>query len=117
MCFNDRTAGVEHALLDFEQRDIGAGMAGLSVTHVMTAPGALVATPATWRRKLKTGVRLEFPPSMHCAAPQLAREAGNDRGPMLVMTSEYGIDPKDREPSRLCWKSPPVEHWRDGAYA
>jgi predicted MFS family arabinose efflux permease len=74
-----------------------AGMIGLPAAHVMAALGALVAIPVTWRWKLQTGAGLDLTPSMHWPAPIVSYEVEHDRGPVLV-TIEYRIDPKDREP-------------------
>jgi hypothetical protein len=55
-------------------------------------------------------------PSMHWPAPIVAFEIEHDRGPVLV-TIEYRIDPKDREPFPAALEMLARERRRDGAYA
>jgi hypothetical protein len=50
-----------------------------------------------WRWKLQTGAGVDLTPSMHWPAPVVTHEVEADRGPVLV-TIEYRIDPRDREP-------------------
>jgi len=91
-------------------------MIGLPAAHVIAALGALVAIPVTWRWKLQTGAGLDLAPSMHWPAPIVASEIEHDRGPVLV-TIEYRIDPKDREPFLAALEKLARERRRDGAYA
>jgi hypothetical protein len=93
-----------------------AGMVGLPAAHIIAALGALVAIPVTWRWKLQTGAGLDLTPSMHWPAPIVASEIEHDRGPVLV-TIEYRIDPKDREPFLAALEKLARERRRDGAYA
>jgi predicted MFS family arabinose efflux permease len=93
-----------------------AGVVGLPAAHVMAALGALVAIPVTWRWKLQTGAGLDLTPSMHWPAPIVASKIEDDRGPVLV-TVEYRIDPKDREPFLAALEKLARERRRDGAYA
>ncbi|HKA81253.1 MAG TPA: MFS transporter [Xanthobacteraceae bacterium] len=93
-----------------------AGMAGLPAAHVLAAAGALVAIPLTWRWKLQTGAGVDLAPSMHWPAPVVSHEVEQDRGPVLV-TVEYRIDPKDREPFLAVLAKLAHERRRDGAYA
>jgi MFS family permease len=93
-----------------------AGIVGLPAAHVMAALGALVAIPVTWRWKLQTGAGLDLTPSMHWPAPIVAYEFEHDRGPVLV-TIEYRINPKDREPFLAALQKLARERRRDGAYA
>jgi MFS family permease len=93
-----------------------AGMIGLPAAHVIAALGALVAIPVTWRWKLQTAAGLDLTPSMHWPAPIVASEFEHDRGPVLV-TIEYRIDPKDREPFLAALERLARERRRDGAYA
>ena len=93
-----------------------AGMAGLPAAHFIAAAGALAAIPLTWRWKLQTGAGIDLTPSMHWPAPVVSHEVEQDRGPVLV-TIEYRIDPKDREPFLAALgRLGPVRR-RDGAYA
>ena len=63
----------------------------------VAAAGAMIAIPLTWRWKLQTGRDVDFSPSMHWPEPVTTRAIEPDRGPVLV-TIEYHIDPKNREP-------------------
>ena len=93
-----------------------AGMIGLPAAHVIAAIGALVAIPVTWRWKLQTGAGLDLTPSMHWPAPIVASDIEHERGPVLV-TIEYRIDPKDREPFLAALEKLARERRRDGAYS
>jgi quinol monooxygenase YgiN len=93
-----------------------AGMAGLTVAHLLAAAGALIAIPLTWRWKLQTGSAFDLSPSMHWPAPIVAREVEHDRGPVLV-TVEYRIDPEKRAPFLTALEKLARERRRDGAYA
>jgi hypothetical protein len=90
-------------------------MFGLSAAHFMAAAGALVAIPLTWRWKLQTAVDIDLTPSMHWPAPVVSHEVEPDRGPVLI-TVEYRIDPRDREPFLVALGKLARERRRDGAY-
>jgi hypothetical protein len=91
-------------------------MAGLPFAHILAAVGTLIAIPLTWRWKLQTGAHLDLTPSMHWPAPIVAGEIGHDRGPVLV-TIEYRIDAKNREPFLSALERVAQQRRRDGAYA
>jgi predicted MFS family arabinose efflux permease len=93
-----------------------AGLIGLPAAHLIAAIGALVAIPVTWRWKLQTGAGIDLSPSMHWPAPIVASDIEHDRGPILV-TIEYRIDPKDREPFLAALEKLARERRRDGAYS
>jgi MFS family permease len=93
---------------------VGA-MAGLPAAHFIAAAGALVAIPLTWRWKLQTGAGIDLTPSMHWPVPVVSRAVEQDRGPVLV-TVEYRIDPKEREPFLAALEKLGHERRRDGAY-
>jgi len=93
-----------------------AGIAGLPFAHILAAVGALIAIPLTWRWKLQTGARLDLTPSLHWPTPIVAGEIEHDRGPVLV-TIEYRIDAKDRQPFLAALERVAQERRRDGAYA
>jgi len=93
-----------------------AGIAGLPLAHILAAVGALIAIPLTWRWKLQTGARLDLTPSLHWPTPIVAGEIEHDRGPVLV-TIEYKINAKDREPFLAALERVAQERRRDGAYA
>jgi MFS family permease len=92
-----------------------AAIAGLHAGLLLAAAGAIVAIPLTWRWKLQTGANVDFSPSMHWAAPVTTRAIEKDRGPVLV-TVEYRIDPKNREPFLKALARYARERRRDGAY-
>jgi predicted MFS family arabinose efflux permease len=92
-----------------------AAMIGLPAAHLAAAAGALVAIPLTWRWKLQTGAGVDLTPSMHWPAPIVAHEVEHDRGPVLV-TVEYRIDPRNREPFLAAVESLSYQRRRDGAY-
>jgi hypothetical protein len=93
-----------------------AGMVGLPATHFIAAAGALVAIPLTWRWKLQTGAGLDLTPSMHWPVPVITDEVENDRGPVVV-TVEYLVLERDREPFLAAVGRLGHERRRDGAYA
>jgi Transmembrane secretion effector len=89
---------------------------GLANAHFLAAAGAVAAIALTWRWKLQTGARIDLSPSMHWPAPLTAQPIEHDRGPVLV-TVEYHIDPRDREPFLDALARLEHERCRDGAYA
>ena len=93
-----------------------AGLAGLPVTHLAAAAGALLAIPATWRWKLQTADGVDLSPSMHWPAPLATHDVKQDRGPVMV-TVEYRIDPGEREKFLTALDRLAQERRRDGAYA
>jgi quinol monooxygenase YgiN len=93
-----------------------AGMVGLPLAHFIAAGGALVAIPATWRWKLRTGRGPDLTPSMHWPMPIVTQEVEDDRGPVLV-TVEYRINPGDREAFLAEIERLEHERRRDGAYS
>jgi MFS family permease len=92
-----------------------ATLAGLPAALSLAAAGAIVAIPLTWRWKLQTGANADFSPSMHWPAPVTLHAIEADRGPVLV-TTEYHIDPKSREPFLKALGRYARERRRDGAY-
>jgi MFS family permease len=92
-----------------------AGMFGLSAAQSIAAAGALVAIPLTWRWKLQDAAGVDLTPSMHWPAPVVTHEVEPDRGPVLI-TVEYRIDPRDREPFLAALAKLARERRRDGAY-
>jgi MFS family permease len=93
-----------------------AGMVGLPAAHLTAAAGAIVAIPVTWRWKLQTGAEIDLTPSLHWPAPVVADGIEHDRGPVLV-TVEYRIDPRNRDPFLVALEKLGQERRRDGAYA
>ena len=82
---------------------------------LLAAAGGMIAIPATWRWKLQTGATVDLSPSMHWPAPVTTHAIEPDRGPVLV-TVEYRIDPKNREPFLHALAASARERRRDGAY-
>ena len=87
----------------------------LSAAHYIAAAGMLAAIPLLRRWKLQTGACLDLTPSMHWPEPVLFRDISEDRGPVLV-TVEYRIAAKDREPFLAALDDVAAERRRDGAY-
>lgn len=92
-----------------------AAETGLPAALFFAAGGALVAIPLTWRQKLQTGANVDFSPSMHWPAPVTTFAVEADRGPVLV-TTEYRIDPRNRELFLQALGRFGRERRRDGAY-
>jgi MFS family permease len=92
-----------------------ATAAGLPAALLCAAVGAIVAIPLTRSWKLRTGENLDLSPSMHWPEPVTSHEIEPDRGPVLV-TIEYHIDPKYREPFLKALSRSARERRRDGAY-
>jgi predicted MFS family arabinose efflux permease/quinol monooxygenase YgiN len=93
-----------------------ARMNGLPAAHFIAAALALLAIPLTWRWKLQTGAGLDLTPSAHWPAPIVSGEVESDAGPVLV-TVEYRVEPKNREPFLAALDRLASERGRDGAYA
>lgn len=93
-----------------------AGVIGLQFTHFIAAAGALVAIPLTRRWKLQTGAQIDLTPSMHWPDPIVTGSVEEDAGPVMV-SIEYMIEPKDREPFLKEIHKLAQERKRDGAYA
>jgi len=92
-----------------------ASIAGLNGSLLLAATGAIVAIPLTWRWKLQTGANVDFSPSLQWAEPVTTHAIEPHRGPVLV-TIEYHIDPKNREPFLSALGGYARERLRDGAY-
>ena len=92
-----------------------ASIAGVPAALMLAAAGGVVMIPLTWRWKLQTGAGVDFSPSMHWPAPITLHAIEPDRGPVLV-TIEYHIDPKNREPFLRAIGRYAKERFRDGAY-
>jgi len=92
-----------------------AALISLPGALLLAAAGAMIAIPLTWRWKLQTGATVDLSPSMHWPAPITSHAIEPDRGPVLV-TVEYRIDPKNREPFLHALAASARERRRDGAY-
>jgi len=94
-----------------------ADIAGLPLTHLIAACGALLAIPLTRRWKLQTGAGVDLTPSMHWPVPVVTHQIDADRGPVLV-TVEYRLAAgKDRRAFIAAMGRLAHERRRDGAYA
>jgi predicted MFS family arabinose efflux permease/quinol monooxygenase YgiN len=92
-----------------------ASLAGLPLALFIAAGGALIGIPLTWRWKLQSGALLDLTPSMRWPAPITTHEIERDRGPVLV-TTEYDVDPAQREAFLKAIAELARERRRDGAY-
>ena len=93
-----------------------ADLAGLPLTHLIAALGALLAIPLTGRWQLQTGAGVDLTPSMHWPVPVVTHQIDNDRGPVLV-TVEYTLAPDaDRAAFLAAAQRLAHERRRDGAY-
>jgi MFS family permease len=92
-----------------------AGLLGLTAALLIAAAGAILTIPLTRACKLQTGAADDLSPSMHWPAPITTGAIEPDRGPVLV-TVEYHIDPKNREPFLHALARTARERRRDGAY-
>lgn len=92
-----------------------AAVYGLPTAHFLAAAGAVIAIPLTWRWKLQAGTGVDLTPSMHWAAPVVAQEIDENRGPVLV-TVEYRIRAEDRDAFLEALEPVGGERRRDGAY-
>ena len=92
-----------------------AAMVGLTTALLIAAVGAIIAIPLTRAWKVQTGAVEDLSPSMHWPAPITTSAIEPDRGPVLV-TVEYHIDPKNREPFLHALGRSARVRRRDGAY-
>jgi len=92
-----------------------AAMVGLTAALLIAAVGAIIAIPLTRAWKVQTGAVEDLSPSMHWPSPITTSAIEPDRGPALV-TVEYHIDPKNREPFLHALGRSARERRRDGAY-
>jgi predicted MFS family arabinose efflux permease len=84
--------------------------------QLAAAATALIAALSTSRWKLQTGTGPDLTPSMHWPEPVVTHGVAHDAGPVMV-TVEYRIDLKDRQPFLLALDGLAAERRRDGAYA
>ena len=92
-----------------------AAHVGLTAALLIAAVGAIIAIPLTQAWKVQTGAVDDLSPSMHWPAPITTGAIEPDRGPVLV-TVEYHIDPKNREPFLHALGRSARMRRRDGAY-
>jgi hypothetical protein len=70
----------------------------------------------SWSWKLQTSAVRDLAPSLHWNKPAFAGRMDAGKGPILI-TVEYHIDPKDREPFLALIQEIGLERRRDGAFA
>jgi MFS family permease len=92
-----------------------AAVLSLTAALLIAAVGAIMAIPLTRAWKLQANGADDLSPSMHWPAPIATSAIEPDRGPVLV-TVEYHIDPKNREPFLQALARSARERRRDGAY-
>jgi predicted MFS family arabinose efflux permease len=92
-----------------------ATIAGLTNALVLAAVGMLATIPLLREWKLQTGAKVDFTPSLHWPVPITTSAIEPDRGPVLV-TVEYHVEPKDRDPFLKALRRYSRERHRDGAY-
>jgi MFS family permease len=73
-----------------------AELTSIPITLMTAAVGLAISSLLTWPWRLSAIEQLDWTPSQHWPTPVTAFEPETDRGPVLV-TTEYRIDPKDRE--------------------
>ena len=88
---------------------------GLPASLLMAAAGTVAWIPLAQRWHLQTDASADLSPSMHWPAPVTTQPVDADRGPVLV-TVEYSIDPRNREPFLRALRRYGQERRRDGAY-
>ncbi len=93
-----------------------ANLLGLPLTLYISAAGALIIIPLTWRAKLQTGAGLDLTPSMHWPAPIPSGELAYDRGPVLVIV-EYRVEQPNQNDFLQAMERLSHERRRDGAYS
>ena len=93
-----------------------SAMEGLPIAYFVAAGGLVLAIPMTWRRKLQTGVGIDFSPAMHWRAPIVARRVENNQGPVVVVV-EYRVNANDRAEFLSAVDELGYARKRDGAYA
>ena len=71
---------------------------------------------ASWPWKLQTSATQDLTPSLHWNKPAFQEQLSGKRGPVLVSV-EYQIDPRDREPFLAILQELGRERRRDGAFA
>jgi predicted MFS family arabinose efflux permease len=92
-----------------------AAVSSVTAALLIAAAGGVMAIPLSHAWKLQTGVVDDLSPSMHWPAPITTSAIEPDRGPVLV-TVEYHIDPKNRDPFLHALARSARERRRDGAY-
>jgi MFS family permease len=92
-----------------------AAHAGLPVTHVIAALGALAALALTRRWRLQSDAAEERGPAPPWPVPIASEDVDGDHGPALV-TVRYRIRPEERDPFLRAIKQLSYERRRDGAF-
>jgi MFS family permease len=94
-----------------------ADIAGLSLSLLLAAAGAVLAIPLTRGWKLQTGAGMDLTPSMHWPVPVVTHEIEHERGPVLVTVDYRLAAGTDRAEFLSAMQRLAHERRRDGAYA
>ena len=93
-----------------------ARLIGVPLTLYLSAAGALLTIPLTWRYKLQVGATLDLAPSMHWPAPVAIGTIDDDAGPVLV-TIDYRVEAESRDAFLEALHRLSRQRRRDGAFA
>ena len=93
-----------------------ASVTGVPIALATAAFGAVLVMPLMRRWQLQSGVGLDLSPSMDWPPPLRTHGIEPDRGPVLV-TTEYAIDPRQREPFLKAIAKLARARYRTGAHA
>jgi MFS family permease len=92
-----------------------ATIGSLTDALLLAAAGSVATVLLLRAWKLQTGENVDFTPSLHWPVPITTSAIEPDRGPVLV-TVEYHIEPKHRDPFLKALLRYSRERRRDGAY-
>ena len=93
-----------------------AALTSLTSAQLAAAATAFIAALSTSRWRLQTGTGPDLTPSMHWPEPVVTHSVAHNAGPVMV-TVEYRIDGKNRQPFLAALDGLAAERRRDGAYA
>lgn len=93
-----------------------ASHAGIPMTQLIAAGGALLAAALSWHFKLLQDEELDHTPSGYWPQPLVASDISLDRGPVMV-TVEYRIDISDIADFQAAMRELKASRERHGAFA
>jgi MFS family permease/quinol monooxygenase YgiN len=93
-----------------------AELTAIPIALMTAAVGLAITSMLTWPWRLSAIEQLDWTPSMHWPTPVTAFEPENDRGPVMV-TTEYRIEPQDREAFNRAMREMRQIRRRNGAVA
>jgi MFS family permease len=93
-----------------------ASAKGLPFALFAAGAGALVAIPAAWPWRLRSGPAPDLSPSLHWPSPKFVIPVRDDQGPVLVIVA-YRIEPADRSALLAALDDIGRVRRRDGAFA